>query len=117
MKQFQLLFLFLAFFSCGQKSATTESPVPAPAIQYTGGKTYNENNYSLYLPANYDTTKTFPVIYFFDPQGKGNLPLEKYKSIADTLGIIFVGSTATKKDWETNWEIPLKDSWILQTVN
>lgn len=96
MKQFQLLFLFLAFFSCGQKSATTESPVPAPAIQYTGGKTYNENNYSLYLPANYDTTKTFPVIYFFDPQGKGNLPLEKYKSIADTLGIIFVGSTATK---------------------
>ncbi len=94
MKQFQLLFLFLAFFSCGQKSTTTTSP--APAIQYTGGKTYNENNYSLYLPANYDTTKTFPVIYFFDPQGKGNLPLEKYKSIADSLGIIFVGSNATK---------------------
>ncbi|MCG3165259.1 MAG: hypothetical protein POELPBGB_01021 [Bacteroidia bacterium] len=94
MKQFQLLFLFLAFFSCGQKSTTTTNP--APAIQYTGGKTYNENNYSLYLPANYDTTKIFPVIYFFDPQGKGNLPLEKYKSIADSLGIIFVGSNATK---------------------
>lgn len=103
MKQFQLLFLFFAFFSCGQKSTTNNSPAPAPAIQYTGGKTYTvscntnvSNTYTLYLPVNYDTTKTFPIIYFFDPQGKGNFPVEKYKSIADNLGIIFVGSDATK---------------------
>lgn len=90
-----MLLLLSTLFSCGQKSTTT-SPTPAPAIQYTGGKTYNENTYSLYLPTNYDTTKSFPVIYFFDPHGKGNLPIEKYKSIADSLGIIFVGSNATK---------------------
>lgn len=90
-----MLLLLSTLFSCGQKSTTT-SPTPAPPIQYTGGKTYNENNYTLYLPTNYDTTKTFPVIYFFDPHGKGNLPTEKYTSIADSLGIIFVGSNATK---------------------
>lgn len=31
--------------------------------------------------------------------------------------IIFNNLVTTKKDWETNWEIPLKDSWILQTIN
>ncbi len=96
------LLLLTAFFSCGQKSTKT-SPAPAPAIQYTGGKTYTiscdankSNTYTLYLPTNYDTTKTFPVIYFFDPHGKASLPIENYKSLSDSLGIIFVGSNATK---------------------
>ncbi|MGE3825911.1 MAG: hypothetical protein AB7G44_16935 [Bacteroidia bacterium] len=97
------LLLLTTFFSCGQKSTTTKSSAPLSAIQYTGGKTYTvscngnaSKTYSLYLPLNYDTTKTFPVIYFFDPQGKGNFPVEKYKSIADSSGIIFIGSNATK---------------------
>ncbi len=100
---FFLSLLLLAFLSCGQKSTTNNSPARAPAIQYTGGKTYTincdankSNTYTLYLPTNYDTTKTFPVIYFFDPHGKGNLPIEKYKSLSDSLGIILVGSNATK---------------------
>ncbi len=100
MKYVHILFLFLAFVSCSQNTPKAKQN-PAPAIQYTGGKTYNENTYSLYLPTNYDTTKTFPVIYFFDPHGKGNLPAENYKSISDSLGIIFIGSNATKNgmDW------------------
>lgn len=103
MKQFQILFIYLIFFSCGQKSTSTNSHVPVSSIQYASGKIYtisckanNANTYSLYLPANYDTTKTFPVIYFFDPHGKGDLPAEKYKPLADNLGIIFVASNATK---------------------
>ena len=31
--------------------------------------------------------------------------------------IIFNNLVSTKKDWESNWEIQLKDSWILQRVN
>ncbi len=31
--------------------------------------------------------------------------------------VIFNNLVTTKKDWETNWEVKLKDSWILQTVN
>jgi hypothetical protein len=41
--------------------------------------------------------------------------LEKGELTENT--IIFNNLVTTKKDWETNWEIPLKDSWILQTVN
>ncbi len=41
--------------------------------------------------------------------------LEKSEITENT--IIFNNLVSTKKDWETNWEIPLKDSWILQTVN
>ena len=49
-----------------------------------------------------------------------NLPqasslLEKSELTENT--IVFNNLVATKKDWETNWEIPLKESWILQTVN
>ncbi len=92
-----IFFLFICFtaFSCSEKETKHAVTLKAKTV-YSAGKIYNEKTYSLYLPTNYDTTKTFPVIYFFDPHGKGNLPIEKYKSIADSLGIIFVGSNATK---------------------
>ena len=41
--------------------------------------------------------------------------LEKGELTGNT--IIFNNLVTTKKDWENNWEIALKDSWILQTVN
>jgi hypothetical protein len=33
--------------------------------------------YAIYIPTNYTATKKWPVIYFFDPHGVGNLPLKK----------------------------------------
>lgn len=48
--------------------------------------------YDLYLPVGYKKTVPFPVIYFFDPQGKGGKPLEMYKSLADKYRFVLIGS-------------------------
>ncbi len=104
-KYIQLLFFFsfAAFISCEQKPKENKKPEPVPEAKFQAGKIYaascddaQSNSYSVYLPSGYDTAKTFPVIYFFDPHGKGNLPVEKYKSLADEFGIILIGSNDTK---------------------
>jgi hypothetical protein len=102
MKQTYLLIFSYVIFSCSEKE-NKQTVTPKAKTVYSAGKIYTENTYTLYLPVNYDTTKTFPAIYFFDPQGKGNFPLEKYKSIADSLSIIFIASNTTKNgmDWTT----------------
>lgn len=41
--------------------------------------------------------------------------LEKGELTENT--VIFNNLVTTKKDWDQKWEVALKDSWILQTVN
>ena len=52
-------------------------------------------SYALYLPAT-KINQALPVIYFFDPHADGSLPLSKYKSLADKLGFILIGSNNSK---------------------
>lgn len=52
--------------------------------------------YSLYIPNRYDSTKRFPVIYFFDPHGAGNMPLLFYKDLAEEYGYILAGTYNSK---------------------
>ncbi|MDD5569820.1 MAG: hypothetical protein PHD97_01540 [Bacteroidales bacterium] len=58
-----------------------------------------ENNsitYSLFVPPNIDRSLPAPVLFLFDPQGKGDLPVSKYKDLAVKFGYILVGSNNSK---------------------
>ena len=37
-------------------------------------------SYALYLPSTYVASRRWPIIYFFDPGGRGERPVELYKS-------------------------------------
>ncbi|MEI7802281.1 MAG: hypothetical protein WCI97_06545 [Bacteroidota bacterium] len=52
----------------------------------------SSKSYSLFLPADYDTSKSFPVLLFFDAHARGSLPLKKYISLAQKYHFVFVGS-------------------------
>jgi hypothetical protein len=52
--------------------------------------------YALYLPSRYISGVKFPLILAFDPQGSGNLPVEKYKDLAEKYGYILMGSNNSK---------------------
>ena len=53
-------------------------------------------SYSIYIPEKPDNNAPFPVIFCFDPHARGWLPVEKYKSLADELGFVLVGSNNSK---------------------
>ncbi len=53
-------------------------------------------SYALVLPRNYDATKKFPVVFFFDAQARGWLPVKRYQPLADSFGFILVASNNSK---------------------
>ncbi len=69
-------------------------------------KTDASQSYALYIPTK-ENNEVLPVIYFFDPQGDGALPLEKYKTLADAYHFILIGSNNSKNgnDWATTENI------------
>lgn len=52
-------------------------------------------SYALYIPAK-GNKLPLPIIYIFDAHGAGALPVNKYKSLADTYGFILAGSNNSK---------------------
>src|ERR1700760_321544 len=63
-------------------------------------------DYVLYIPKT-GNTKPMPIVFFFDPHGVGSLPLNLYKTLAETYGFILVGSNRSKNgnDWPTTENI------------
>lgn len=56
----------------------------------------SSQSYVLYLPSNYTPAKRWPVIYFFDPGGRGRRPVEIYKEIAEKYGFILAASNNSR---------------------
>jgi len=82
--------------------------VAHPTGQYEAGKVIDSvickadptQSYALYVPSK-GNGNALPIIYFFDPHGSGALPLNKYRSLAETYGFILAGSNNSKNgnDW------------------
>ena len=53
-------------------------------------------SYEIYLPSDYDTVKSFPLILFFDAHARGKLPLKKYQSLAEKYHFVFIGSNNSR---------------------
>ncbi|MFA6923380.1 MAG: hypothetical protein WC223_03910 [Bacteroidales bacterium] len=101
-KYFAFLVFILLFilYSCGNSNGKDKNKSRIP-FDYKSciGKVTNqiaaENNsvtYALYMPTNIDKSIPLPVIFLFDPQGRGNFPVSKYKDLAEKYGYILVGS-------------------------
>ncbi len=54
--------------------------------------------YALYLPKQYTPTRTWPVVYCVDPDGRGTAPLEQFRAGADAYGYILVGLYSYSRD-------------------
>ncbi|HSQ23995.1 MAG TPA: dienelactone hydrolase family protein [Pyrinomonadaceae bacterium] len=52
--------------------------------------------YALYLPSNYVSSRTWPVLYAFDPGARGKIPIEHFKEAAERFGWIIVGSNNSR---------------------
>ena len=61
-----------------------------------------DQSYALYLPSHYSPNQLWPIVYVFDPDGRGNLPVELMKDAAERYGYIVVGSNNSKNG---SWKI------------
>lgn len=61
-----------------------------------------EQSYALYLPSHYSPAKRWPIVYAFDPDGLGKVPVELMKDAAERYGYIVVGSNNSKNG---SWKI------------
>jgi len=68
-------------------------------------------SYALYLPSTYPASKKWPVIYLFDPGGRGRRPVELYRDLAEKYGFILAGSNNSRnfgseiaKDLKAIWD-------------
>lgn len=76
-----------------------------------------DQSYSLFLPSNYSTDKTFPVIYIFDAHGAGKLPVTMYKDLAEKYGYILVGSNNSKNGNTWEQSVTIFDKLYADTKN
>jgi predicted esterase len=49
-------------------------------------------SYALYLPHAYTPARSWPVIFAFDPGGRGRNPVDRYQAAAEQYGFIVAGS-------------------------
>jgi poly(3-hydroxybutyrate) depolymerase len=60
-------------------------------------------HYSLYLPSNFTTDRTWPIILAFDAGGRGRRGVERYQAAAERYGYIVAGSNNSRNGpWKTS---------------
>lgn len=58
-------------------------------------------SYALYLPRDYQAERSWPIIYCFDPGGRGDIPVALFREGAEELGFILAGSrNARNGPWQ-----------------
>jgi poly(3-hydroxybutyrate) depolymerase len=53
-------------------------------------------SYALYLPLAYTADRPWPVIFAFDPGGRGRNPVDRYQAAAEQYGFIVAGSNNSR---------------------
>lgn len=65
-------------------------------IERVSCKADPEQSYALYLPPGYTPEKKWPVLYAFDPAGRGSVPVKFFQEAAAKFGYILVGSNNSR---------------------
>jgi dienelactone hydrolase len=82
--------------SIPSSSTTPEETPPGRIIERVVCKNSPNQSYALYLPSNYSSTRTWPLVAAFDPGARGNAPVEHFKEAAERYGYIVCGSNNSR---------------------
>ena len=55
-------------------------------------------SYALYLPKDYDAARAWPILYVFDPRGRGAVAAELFADAAAAHGFVVASSNDTRSD-------------------
>jgi dienelactone hydrolase len=57
-----------------------------------------KQRYAVYLPSNYRTDRTWPLLILLDPRGRALIPLEEAQEVAERLGWMVLSSYGSRSD-------------------
>lgn len=57
-----------------------------------------EQSYALYLPTSYTESRTWPILYLYDPRKRGPVAAERFRDAAERYGWILAASNNTQSD-------------------
>jgi dienelactone hydrolase len=64
-----------------------------------------EQSYALYLPSHYSAARSWPIVYSFDPAGRGGFALREQVDAAEQNGYILAASNNSRNGpWKPQWE-------------
>jgi tetratricopeptide (TPR) repeat protein len=93
------IFVLLISFQCALLFAQNSGELPKgkaiEKVDCTGAPGFS---YALYLPSAYTSEKGWPVLFIFDAEAKGMVPLELFKTAAEKYGYIIVSSNNSASD-------------------
>ena len=93
--------------------AQIPAPVTAEVGKFEHGKIIEkvpcaqrpEQSYALYLPSNYSASRSWPVVYSFDPGARGSFALQLQKAAAERYGFILAASNNSRNGpWKPQFE-------------
>jgi predicted esterase len=79
-----------------QPQGKAEKVLPGRVHQKIACRNYPAYSYALYLPSDYSASDSLPVFLAFDPMGSGEMPVEKYKELAEKYRFILIGSNDSR---------------------
>lgn len=77
------VYFFLLIFFLSTRLAAQD--IPVDSVIKISCSSDAAQTYSLYLPKGFTTTKKYPVLLFLDPGGRGEVPVTRYRSVADSM--------------------------------
>jgi hypothetical protein len=75
---------------------TPASLVPGKLIPRVTCRADEKQSYALYLPASFAVNRKWPIIYAFDPGGRGAVAVDVIRAAAENYGYIVVGSNNSR---------------------
>lgn len=90
MGKYLLLLWFIAVLFL-QGCAQQNDIIPGKIYDHVSLKSDSSLSYAIYIPAN-SKVKHPPAFLFFDPHGHGDIPVMRYKELADRFGILLIGN-------------------------
>ncbi|MDR9456783.1 MAG: hypothetical protein RI572_05170 [Salegentibacter sp.] len=104
MKRGLLLSFFIAILSFGQICSQEARIAKGTVVDTLSVQDSISETFSIYIPQDFQNGETWPVLVLFDPQGRGRLTAQLFRSIAEEQGYIIAASNEVlnKSSLQTN---------------
>jgi len=93
------------------KAKPTQDLAPGQVVERLEVLGDPTQSYAIYLPSGYSTNRKWPILYCFDPGGRGSLPVKLFKSAAEKYGYIVVGSNNSRNGPNVSLSLIIQTLW------